>query len=50
MKYKYEVIGMIILPFILFYLHVLLLFSYQLGIDIGVFLRNFYEIVLTTKK
>lgn len=45
-KYKYEVIGLLLLPTILFFLHKLLLFFNQLGIYFGTFLRNLYEFIV----
>jgi len=45
-KYKYEVIGVIFLPVIFYFTHLLLLFFHQFGLYIGVFLRNLYEIVV----
>jgi len=45
-KYKYKVIGLMFLPFILYFVNILLRFFYQLGMYYGTFLRNLYEIVV----
>jgi len=45
-KYKYEVIGVLLLPFGLYIVNIFLQFFHQIGIYIGIFFRNLYEIIV----
>lgn len=45
-KYKYEVIGVLLLPFSLYIVRIFVQFFHRFGISIGVFFRNLYEIVV----